>query len=108
MAGRRAAAAASLAAVLIMSVWFASCFNGKAEAIRADGGERWPPPLGGRPLPYFPRPPPAAGEAEGAGLEESKRRVPSCPDPLHNRSNNEVLKTRRAKGFVLGESPGEI
>ncbi|CAL1408193.1 unnamed protein product [Linum trigynum] len=42
---------------------------------------------------YFsghPPPPPsssgsaAAAAAGGAGFEESKRKVPSCPDPLHN------------------------
>uniref|UniRef100_A0A0A9HIL5 Uncharacterized protein n=1 Tax=Arundo donax TaxID=35708 RepID=A0A0A9HIL5_ARUDO len=37
------------------------------------------PLVGTRPVPVrMPRPP--AGSAE-----ESKRRIPSCPDPLHNR-----------------------
>ncbi|URE36651.1 hypothetical protein MUK42_24288 [Musa troglodytarum] len=87
MAGRRAGSGVVLCLVLLMSFWL--CFDCRKVAIRtfpadsnAYGRERTPV-IGRRPVPISPPPLPAT--AEGGGLEESKRRVPSCPDPLHNR-----------------------
>ncbi|RZS21372.1 hypothetical protein BHM03_00054023 [Ensete ventricosum] len=88
MAGRRAGSGVVvLCLVLLMS--FSLCFDCRKVAIRtfpadsnAYGRERRPV-IGRRPVPIGAPMLPAT--AEGDGLEESKRRVPSCPDPLHNR-----------------------
>ncbi|KAJ8460524.1 hypothetical protein OPV22_033450 [Ensete ventricosum] len=88
MAGRRAGSGVVvLCLVLLMS--FSLCFDCRKVAIRtfpadsnAYGRERRPV-IGRRPVPIGAPMLPAT--VEGDGLEESKRRVPSCPDPLHNR-----------------------
>ncbi|URD75384.1 hypothetical protein MUK42_37759 [Musa troglodytarum] len=91
MARRRRTGAAVLCLVLLSTFWL--FFDSRAVAIRtfpadssADGRDQTPF-VRRRPVPLGDSPPPgtAAAAAEGGGLEDTKRRVPSCPDPLHNR-----------------------
>ncbi|RWW50926.1 hypothetical protein BHE74_00042772 [Ensete ventricosum] len=95
MAGRRAGSGVVvLCLVLLMS--FSLCFDCRKVAIRtfpadsnAYGRERRPV-IGRRPVPIGAPMLPAT--VEGDGLEESKRRVPSCPDPLHNSHSDSRLR----------------
>ncbi|RWW65693.1 hypothetical protein BHE74_00026983, partial [Ensete ventricosum] len=86
---RRTGAAVVLCLVLLSSFWL--LFDSRAVAIRtfpadssADGTDRTPF-VRRRSVPLDDSPPPGtAAASEGGGLEDTKRRVPSCPDPLHN------------------------
>ncbi|URD87335.1 hypothetical protein MUK42_30507 [Musa troglodytarum] len=81
---RRRRASLWLALLLVTSFW--RCFEGREAATATrlfplisgghSGGHA--PVLGRRPSPLSP-------STAAAGVEDSKRRVPSCPDPLHNR-----------------------
>ncbi|KAG1347098.1 putative CLAVATA3/ESR (CLE)-related protein 27 [Cocos nucifera] len=74
-------------AVVLLSVWLLHgfvCFNCRAMALRifpvnSGGKSRGAPLIGRRPIPLRP------STAAVGGMHDSKRVVPSCPDPLHNR-----------------------